>query len=119
MTPERYQQVARLYHAALELTPTERAAFLSTACADDLELRHEVETLLKADDETDAFLQAPVRQFAAELLAEKEATLRRLVSAGPALSPGQVLSGRYEIVRFVARGGMGEGYEAEDRELGR
>lgn len=35
-----------------------------------------------------------------------------------AFSPGEVLSGRFEIVRLVARGGMGEVYEALDRELG-
>lgn len=32
--------------------------------------------------------------------------------------PGAVLAGRYRIVRFIARGGMGEVYEATDRILG-
>jgi hypothetical protein len=32
-------------------------------------------------------------------------------------SPGQVLGGRFKVIRFVARGGMGEVYEAEDQEL--
>src|ERR1700761_3421256 len=32
-------------------------------------------------------------------------------------SPGQVLAGRFKVIRFVARGGMGEVYEAEDQEL--
>lgn len=38
-------------------------------------------------------------------------------SAPPALQPGQVLAGRYEIARFLARGGMGEVYEAKDLKL--
>ena len=32
--------------------------------------------------------------------------------------PGQVISNRYEITRFIARGGMGEVYAAQDRMLG-
>jgi serine/threonine protein kinase/tetratricopeptide (TPR) repeat protein len=34
-----------------------------------------------------------------------------------AFSKGQVLAGRFRVLRFVARGGMGEVYEAEDLEL--
>ena len=37
---------------------------------------------------------------------------------GPAFSRDEVIAGRYRIVRFIARGGMGEVYEAEDLELG-
>ncbi|OGD20372.1 MAG: hypothetical protein A2W03_04855 [Candidatus Aminicenantes bacterium RBG_16_63_16] len=38
--------------------------------------------------------------------------------AGPTFSPGQTLAGRFRVSRFIARGGMGEVYEAEDLELG-
>src|SRR3984957_2447389 len=31
--------------------------------------------------------------------------------------PTQLLAGRFKVIRFVARGGMGEVYEAEDQEL--
>ncbi len=35
----------------------------------------------------------------------------------PSFSPGQVLVGRFRVRRFIARGGMGEVFEAEDLEL--
>ncbi len=38
--------------------------------------------------------------------------------ADATFSPGDFLAGRYRIVRFIAHGGMGEVYEAEDAELG-
>ena len=37
--------------------------------------------------------------------------------SGQILPPGTVLAGRFELVRFIARGGMGVVYEAEDRML--
>jgi eukaryotic-like serine/threonine-protein kinase len=36
----------------------------------------------------------------------------------PAFSPGDVLCARFEVVQFLAQGGMGEVYEARDLELG-
>src|SRR5215470_7194587 len=38
-------------------------------------------------------------------------------SGGPRFAADDLLAGRYRIVRFIAAGGMGEVYEAEDLEL--
>lgn len=35
----------------------------------------------------------------------------------PAFAPGEKIAGRYRVIRFLARGGMGEVYEVEDQEL--
>ena len=49
MTPERWQQVARVYQSALERAPAARGAFLADACRDDSDWRREVESLLARD----------------------------------------------------------------------
>ena len=50
MIPERWAQVNDVLHRAMQLAPERRAAFLDAACAADGSLRHEVESLLAADD---------------------------------------------------------------------
>ncbi len=37
--------------------------------------------------------------------------------ANAAFVPGDILAGRFRVIRYIARGGMGEVYEAEDTEL--
>ncbi|HYU34019.1 MAG TPA: tetratricopeptide repeat-containing serine/threonine-protein kinase [Thermoanaerobaculia bacterium] len=44
-----------------------------------------------------------------------QAPVRR--EAAPSFAPGTLVAERYRIVRFIARGGMGEVYEVEDLEL--
>ena len=45
MTPERWQEVKRLFDAALERPPAERREFLDEACRDDPGLDTEVTAL--------------------------------------------------------------------------
>ena len=57
MTPERWTDVERLFHAALERSPLERPAFLDESCASDAELRREVQSLLDESSLEDGFLE--------------------------------------------------------------
>ena len=41
---ERWQQIEKLYHSALELDESQRKAFLDQACSGDEALRMEVES---------------------------------------------------------------------------
>lgn len=54
---------------------------------------------------------------AARLSTPQESTQRLGASATTLFRPDEVISERYRIRRFIARGGMGEVYEAEDLEL--
>ena len=70
MKPDRWQQIDRLFQAALTIAPNERESFLEDACKGDSSLRDEVESLLASYERADSFIEAPAPYVAAELLAE-------------------------------------------------
>ena len=98
-TPERWRSLDELFHAALEVPPAERAAFLIRACPDEA-LRRAVESLLNFEPEGDALLKnSPWAQT-------------EPLHAGTELGP-------YQVRERIGAGGMGEVYKARDPRLGR
>ncbi|MFN7945461.1 MAG: protein kinase [Blastocatellia bacterium] len=71
MSPERWQQIERVWFAALECDEAQRAAFLDQFCAGDDSLRREVESLLGYRKQAENFIEAPAMLAAAELLAQE------------------------------------------------
>ena len=59
MKPARWQEIERLYHAALDRDPEDRAAFLDAASGGDTELLNEVQSLLDQPSD-DSRLDRPV-----------------------------------------------------------
>ncbi|MGA2427266.1 MAG: protein kinase [Candidatus Acidiferrum sp.] len=73
---------------------------------------NKAENAENADDMTVSYLDAPAKD-----LPGPQGVPAAELPPNVVFAPGQTLAGRFRVIRFVARGGMGEVYEAEDQEL--
>src|SRR3989442_825787 len=95
--------VMSLVDLALARPSGERETYLRSACPADPELLDQVRKYVEWDERMDGFLVDPLYCILFEYHFE----------------PGDVLDGRFRIVREVAQGGMGVVYEAWDEKIER
>src|SRR6266849_8823373 len=105
VTREKWKTAKALFDAALQQGPDARPLFLARVCP-DVDVRILVGKLLLSHAEAGSFLDSPFRG-PAELAAPDRTA---------AFTAGQIIADRFRITRFIAKGGVGEVYEAEDLE---
>jgi eukaryotic-like serine/threonine-protein kinase len=105
-TPQQWENVKALFEVALEKSPAERNSYLAGATQDS-QVQREVERLLAHHLDSGGFLSNPI----------SPRNVPGSAAQSQAFVPGDLVAERFRIIRFVARGGMGEVYEAEDIEL--
>ena len=108
---DRWERVESVYHAALERDPDSRAAFLDEACGDDVELRSEVDSLMKFDGPAAKFIETPAIELEAKAIAADENSR----AAKPLLKE----IGPYRLISIISHGGMGDVFLAVDTRLDR
>ncbi len=99
MSETDWARVDALFQAALEIPPSERAAWIEAACAGHPALRAELASLLEAHESSHDFLEPP----ATAPPPASEAV------GPPALGVGARI-GAYRLVRELGHGGMGSVY---------
>jgi tetratricopeptide (TPR) repeat protein/tRNA A-37 threonylcarbamoyl transferase component Bud32 len=122
------ERAEQIFVTVLGLDPSERAAYLRTVYRRSPEIRVRVEKMLKEDELAGSFLERPLfnhlrfedirdEQVAAQDMDSRAGDGSGPRSHTPQFIPGEILCDRFHVVRFIAKGGMGEVYEVEDREL--
>ncbi len=110
MTPEQWRRVRVLFDVAGQLPVRQRSAFLRNACAEEPELRREVESLLSSAEEAGEFLEAGALH---EITWPQPTTTGASAGAsGSPAAPQRTHIGAYEILREIGHGGMGAVYLA-------
>jgi serine/threonine protein kinase/tetratricopeptide (TPR) repeat protein len=94
--PLLWKRIGELFAAARPLDEESRIAFLKDKCGQDHDLFEQVKCLLDVDGKSGLLNSAPT------------------VST---VTVPQVIAGRFRIIRYIAEGGMGTVYEAEDLTL--
>lgn len=98
MKAEEWEKIKTLFDAVLKIEPAKRARWLEEACGERTDVLETVKQLLANYEDSST-------------------TQRTLTEQEPVFSPGELVANRFVIKKLIARGGMGDVYEATDTGL--
>jgi serine/threonine protein kinase len=107
MTRDLWQRLKQIFDAAMDRPAEERAAFIVEASGGDVEFQQHLLQLVEAAQRETDTLDKPLVDWSNLPSLQTNRFL-----------PGDIVLGRFRIVRPIGRGGMGEVYQAEDLQLG-
>src|SRR3954470_20766419 len=96
MSGPHWENLKEIFHGAAALPLRERAAYLDQACDGNESIRVAVESLLKAHEESNNFVDAPAYLAAADLLTDDQE-----------FKMGERIA-HYQIRSVLGEGGMGK-----------
>ncbi len=108
MEPDHWIRVKEILAEALDQTPAAQESFVRDACGADAEVLQSVLKLLHSHHRASGDLSQPLFPAAISEQADRM----------PRFLPSMVVGRRFQIIRLIARGGIGDIYEAEDEQLG-
>jgi DNA-directed RNA polymerase subunit F len=116
MEADRWTRLKELFNEARALPVSERDAYLSDKCGDDMPLREELHKLLAADEEAAHHLEEIRQGLPLSNLVGKE---ENQLQGDPHRLIGRTLAARYRVQQWLGGGGMGVVYRARDLQFDR
>jgi serine/threonine protein kinase len=112
-----WDRIQEIYHSTLPMPPSERGAYIASACDNDPVLMREVASLLKADESAEGFLETSVFELGLKIISSDSLSKSTVVNSSADSLVGVTIDQKYLVERVLGRGGMGQVYFARDLTL--